>query len=109
MKRSSVPVAALYPFDTEEEVLRMANDSQVGLGSYVCTNDNARTWRMAENLDVGMVGINTGVIAGGEIPFGGIKHSGFGIEGGKWGLKEFQVTKGVIMAVPDGRAAQAKL
>ena len=103
------PVAALYPFDNEDEVLKMANDSQVGLGSYVCTNDNARTWRMAENLDVGLVGINTGVIAGGEIPFGGVKHSGFSVEGGKWGLKEFQVTKGVIMAVPDRRAAQAKL
>ena len=103
------PVAALYPFDTEEEVLKMANDSSVGLGSYVCTSDNARTWRMAESLDVGIVGINTGVIAGGEIPFGGVKHSGFGTEGGKWGLKEFQVTKSVIMAVPDRRAAQAKL
>jgi succinate-semialdehyde dehydrogenase/glutarate-semialdehyde dehydrogenase len=94
------PVAALYPFDTEEEVLEMANNSEVGLGSYVCTNSMARMWRMAEGLEVGMVGVNTGVIAGGEIPFGGIKHSGFGLEGGKWGLKEYMTTKSIIMAVP---------
>ncbi|OQD77808.1 hypothetical protein PENDEC_c002G05541 [Penicillium decumbens] len=94
------PVAALYPFDTEEEVLKMANNSEVGLGSYVCTNNMARVWRMAEGLEVGMVGVNTGVIAGGEIPFGGIKHSGFGVEGGKWGVKEFMITKSIIMAVP---------
>ena len=94
------PVATLYPFDTEEEVLKMANNSEVGLGSYVCTNNMARVWRMAEGLEVGMVGVNTGVIAGGEIPFGGIKHSGFGVEGGKWGVKEFMTTKSIIMAVP---------
>ena len=103
------PVAALYSFDTEEEVIQMANASEVGLGSYVCTENNARMWRMAENLEVGMVAINTGVIAGGEIPFSGVKHSGFGVEGGKWGLKEFQVTKTIVMAVPDKRARQAKL
>lgn len=103
------PVAALYPFDTEEEVLEMANNSNVGLGSYVCSNNNARIWRMAENLDVGIVGVNTGVIAGGEIPFGGVKHSGFGTEGGKWGLKEFQITKGVIMAVPDIETGKARM
>lgn len=103
------PVAALYTFDTEEEVLSMANDSEVGLGSYVCTSDHARMWRMADNLDVGMVGLNTGVIAGGEIPFSGVKHSGFGIEGGRWGIKEFQVTKTVVMAVPDRRKDAARL
>jgi succinate-semialdehyde dehydrogenase/glutarate-semialdehyde dehydrogenase len=95
------PVAALYSFDTEEEVLKMANNSEVGLGSYVCTNNMARVWRMAEGLEVGMVGVNTGIIAGGEIPFGGIKHSGFGVEGGKWGVKEFTVTKSIILAVPE--------
>ncbi|KAJ5153064.1 uncharacterized protein N7482_009542 [Penicillium canariense] len=94
------PVAALYPFDTEEEVLKMANNSEVGLGSYVCTNNLARVWRMAEGLEVGMVGVNTGVIAGGEIPFGGIKHSGFGVEGGKWGVKEFMITKSIVMSIP---------
>ena len=103
------PVSALYPFDTEQQVLEMANDSNVGLGSYVCSNNNARIWRMAENLEVGIVGVNTGVIAGGEIPFGGVKHSGFGTEGGKWGLKDFQITKSIIMAVPDIETEKARL
>jgi succinate-semialdehyde dehydrogenase/glutarate-semialdehyde dehydrogenase len=94
------PVAALYPFDTEEEVIEMANNSDVGLGSYICTNDVGRMWRVAEELETGMVGVNTGVIAGGEIPFGGVKWSGFGVEGGKWGVEEFMVTKAVIVAVP---------
>ncbi|KPI37673.1 Glutarate-semialdehyde dehydrogenase DavD [Cyphellophora attinorum] len=103
------PVAPLYAFDTEEEVLEMANASEVGLGSYVCTQDHARMWRMGEGLEVGMVAINTGVIAGGEIPFSGVKHSGFGVEGGKWGLQEFQITKTMVMAVPDRRASKARI
>lgn len=94
------PVAALYPFNTEQEVLEMANNSEVGLGSYICTNDIGRMWRVAEGLEAGMVGVNTGVIAGGEIPFGGVKQSRFGIEGGKWGVEEFMVTKTVVVAVP---------
>lgn len=103
------PVAPLYAFDTEDEVLEMANASEVGLGSYVCTQDHARMWRVGEGLEVGMVAINTGVIAGGEIPFSGVKHSGFGVEGGKWGLKEFQITKTMVMAVPDKRAKKARI
>lgn len=95
------PVAALYPFDTEAEVIAMANKSEVGLGSYICTNDAARMWRVAEKLDTGMVGVNTGVIAAGELPFQGVKHSGFGSEGGKWGVEEFCVTKTIVLAVPD--------
>ncbi|KAJ5995360.1 hypothetical protein N7481_002337 [Penicillium waksmanii] len=95
------PVAALYPFDTEAEVIALANKSDVGLGSYICTRDSARIWRVAEKLDTGMVGVNTGVIAGGELPFGGVKHSGFGTEGGRWGVEEFTVTKAIIVAVPD--------
>lgn len=94
------PVAALYPFESESEVIEMANNSDVGLGSYVCTNDIGRTWRVAEQLEAGMVGVNTGVIAGGELPFGGVKESGFGKEGGKWGLEEFMVTKCIVLAVP---------
>lgn len=94
------PIAALYPFDTEEEVIEMANDSDVGLGSYICTSDGARQWRVAEQLETGMVGINTGIISGGEIPFGGLKQSGFGLEGGKWGVQEFIVTRAIVMAVP---------
>ncbi|MCJ1457348.1 hypothetical protein MMC28_007716 [Mycoblastus sanguinarius] len=94
------PVAALYPFDTEEEVVEMANNSEVGLGSYICTNDIGRMWRVAEELEVGMVGVNTPMIAGAEMPFGGQKWSGFGTEGGKWGVEEFTVTKAIVVSVP---------
>lgn len=97
------PVAALYPFDTEQEVISLANRSEHGLGSYICTKDAARMWRVAEKLDTGMVGVNTGVIAGGELPFGGVKHSGFGIEGGRWGVEEFTITKLIVLAVPDAK------
>jgi succinate-semialdehyde dehydrogenase/glutarate-semialdehyde dehydrogenase len=95
------PVAALYPFDDEAEVIAMANRSDVGLGSYICTENAARMWRVAEKLDTGMVGVNTGVIAAGELPFGGVKHSGFGSEGGKWGVEEFTITKTIVLAVPE--------
>lgn len=95
------PVAALYPFDSEADVIAMANRSDVGLGSYICTENAARMWRVAEKLDTGMVGVNTGVIAAGELPFGGVKHSGFGSEGGKWGVEEFTTTKTIVLAVPD--------
>lgn len=97
------PVTALYPFDTEAEVIEMANNSDVGLGSYICTNDIARMYRVAERLEAGMVGVNTGNLASGELPFGGIKHSGFGLEGGKWGVEEFMVTKMVVIGVPKAK------
>ena len=93
------PVAALYPFETEEEVIEMANNSDVGLGSYICTRDGSRQWRVAEQLETGMVGVNTGILSGGEIPFGGLKQSGFGLEGGKWGVEEFLVTRAVVIAI----------
>lgn len=94
------PVAALYPFETEDDVIEMANNSEVGLGSYICTKDGARQWRVADRLETGMVGVNTGTLSGGQIPFGGLKHSGFGLEGGKWGVEEYLVTRAVVMAVP---------
>ncbi len=91
------PIAPLYVFDTEEEVIRMANDSDVGLGAYVCTENISRMWRVSEELEVGMVGVNTGIISGGEMPFGGVKESGFGKEGGKWGVEEFMITKTIVV------------
>ena len=97
------PVSALYPFDTEDEVIEMANDSEVGLGAYVCTNDIARMWRVAERLETGMVGVNSPVLAAGELPFGGVKQSGFGVEGGKWGVEEFMVNKTIIVSVPQAK------
>ena len=72
------PVAALIKFDTEEEVIAMANDADVGLAGYFFSRDVGRVWRVAEALEVGMVGTNTGLISSVSIPFGGIKQSGLG-------------------------------
>jgi succinate-semialdehyde dehydrogenase/glutarate-semialdehyde dehydrogenase len=94
------PVAPLYRFKTEEEVLALANGVDVGLGSYVCTNDIARMWRVAEELEVGLVAVNGGLLAAVESPFGGVKWSGFGKEGGRYGIEEFLVVKSVVISVP---------
>jgi succinate-semialdehyde dehydrogenase/glutarate-semialdehyde dehydrogenase len=83
------PVAALYKFSSEEELLRMANDTEYGLGSYVYTKDDSRIWRMSEGLQYGMVAINEPSFATEVAPFGGIKHSGFGREGSHLGIEEF--------------------
>ena len=72
------PLAALTRFETEEEVIRMANDTFVGLAGYFYSRDVGRVWRVAEALEVGMVGTNTGMISQASIPFGGIKESGLG-------------------------------
>ena len=71
-------LAALTKFETEEEVIRLANDTPVGLAGYFYSRDVGRVWRVAEALEVGMVGTNTGVISQAVIPFGGIKESGLG-------------------------------
>ena len=72
------PLAALTRFETEEEVIRLANDAPVGLAGYFFSKDAARVWRVAEALEVGMVGSNTGLISQAAIPFGGVKESGLG-------------------------------
>jgi succinate-semialdehyde dehydrogenase/glutarate-semialdehyde dehydrogenase len=72
------PVAAITKFETEEEVIRLANDTSVGLAGYVYSRDVGRVWRVAEALEVGMVGTNTGLISQAVIPFGGVKESGIG-------------------------------
>ena len=72
------PLAALTRFETEEEVVRLANDTAVGLAGYFFSRDVGRVWRVAEALEVGMVGANTGLISQAAIPFGGIKESGLG-------------------------------
>ncbi|KAK4231826.1 putative succinate-semialdehyde dehydrogenase [NADP+] [Podospora fimiseda] len=87
------PVAGLYPFDTEEEVVRIANESPVGLAGYFFSRDLERVHRVAEHLEVGMVGVNTGLISDPASPFGGVKESGFGREGSLYGIGEYQVTK----------------
>ncbi|KIO12519.1 hypothetical protein M404DRAFT_19318 [Pisolithus tinctorius Marx 270] len=82
------PVAALIKFETEEEVITLANDTNVGLAGYFFSRDVGRVWRVAEALEVGMVGANTGLISHATIPFGGVKESGLGREGGH-GIEEY--------------------
>lgn len=92
------PVLAIYKFKSEDDVIAMANDIEHGLASYFYTKDMARVWRVAEALEFGMVGINTGSISAAEVPFGGVKHSGLGREGGREGLREYQETKYMLMS-----------
>ncbi|WP_447043990.1 NAD-dependent succinate-semialdehyde dehydrogenase [Vreelandella sp. H-I2] len=87
------PLAAVFPFDDEETAIEMANDTQYGLASYFYSRDLARVWRVAEALEYGMVGINTGAISNATAPFGGVKASGLGREGGHQGLEEYLETK----------------
>ncbi|KAL2113217.1 hypothetical protein VUR80DRAFT_4924 [Thermomyces stellatus] len=93
------PVAALFPFETEDEVICMANDCDVGLAGYFFSRDVNRCWRVSEALEVGMVGVNLGAISDPAAPFGGVKQSGFGREGSKYGVDEFTVTKMVMTGV----------
>jgi len=91
------PVVSFFKFDTENEVVALANQTDVGLASYIYTKDLNTAWRMAEALETGMTGINTGVISDAVAPFGGIKHSGFGKEGGRIGIEEFQQLKTITI------------
>ena len=92
------PVAPVIPFDTEDEVVRWANDTPWGLASFVFTQDLDRAFRVGEDLESGMVGLNTGIVSNPAAPFGGIKASGLGREGGRVGLDEFLEIK--YMAIP---------
>lgn len=83
------PVAPLYVFDTEEEAVAMANDTPYGLASYFFSTNMGRVWRVAEALEYGMVGINTGIMSTESAPFGGMKESGIGREGSKYGIEEY--------------------
>ncbi|PPK85412.1 succinate semialdehyde dehydrogenase [Neolewinella xylanilytica] len=87
------PVAPIFRFTTEAEVIGLANDTPYGLAAYFYGKDHARIWRVAEALEYGMVGINTGLISTAVAPFGGIKESGFGREGSKYGLEDYLVVK----------------
>ena len=91
------PVAPLFRFDTEAEVIAMANDTEFGLAGYFYTRDLARCWRVAEALECGIVGVNTGIISTEVAPFGGIKQSGNGREGSKYGLDDYTELKYVCI------------
>ena len=83
------PVAPLFRFDTEEEAVAMANDTEFGLAAYFYSRSLARSWRVGEALEYGMVGVNTGLISNEVAPFGGIKQSGIGREGSKYGIDDY--------------------
>lgn len=91
------PLAPLFRFDTEEEAIEMANDTEFGLASYFYSRDIGRVWRVAEALESGMVGINEGIISTEVAPFGGIKESGLGREGSHYGLDEYVEVKYLCM------------
>ena len=91
------PLAPIFPFDTEDEVIKLANDSEFGLASYFYSRDVGRVMRVAEKLESGMVGVNTGLISTAEAPFGGVKQSGLGREGSKYGLDEFLEIKYICL------------
>ncbi|HEV7450917.1 MAG TPA: aldehyde dehydrogenase family protein, partial [Pseudonocardiaceae bacterium] len=92
------PVAPITSFTSEREVLAAANDTPFGLVSYVYTDDLRRALRVCERLEAGMVGLNQGLVSNPAAPFGGIKHSGLGREGGTMGIEEFLETKYVAVA-----------
>lgn len=83
------PVAPLFRFETEEQAIQMANDTEFGLAAYFYSQDISRVWRVAEAIEFGIVGINTGIISTVVAPFGGMKESGTGREGSKYGIEEF--------------------
>ncbi|WP_353432591.1 NAD-dependent succinate-semialdehyde dehydrogenase [Polynucleobacter sp. MWH-UH23A] len=93
------PVAPVIPFETDEEVIALANNSQFGLASYFYSRDIGRIWKVAEALDYGMVGVNTGLISNEVAPFGGVKQSGLGREGSVYGMDEYLEMKYVCVGL----------
>jgi succinate-semialdehyde dehydrogenase/glutarate-semialdehyde dehydrogenase len=91
------PVAPLFRFKTEEEAIRMANDTEFGLAAYFYARDIGRVWRVAEALEYGIVGINEGIISTEVAPFGGVKESGIGREGSKYGIEDYLEVKYLCM------------
>ncbi len=93
------PVAPIIPFESDEEVIKLANNSQFGLASYFYSRDIGRVWKVAEALEYGMVGVNTGLISNEVAPFGGIKQSGLGREGSVYGMDEYLEMKYVCVGL----------
>jgi succinate-semialdehyde dehydrogenase/glutarate-semialdehyde dehydrogenase len=93
------PLAPLFRFSSDDEVIRFANDTEFGLAAYFYSRDFARVWKVAEALEYGMVGVNTGLISNEVAPFGGVKQSGMGREGSHYGIDDYVVIKYLCMAV----------
>jgi len=93
------PLAPLFRFSTEEEAIRMANDTEFGLAAYFFSQNLGRVWRVSEQLEYGMVGINSGIISTAIAPFGGVKQSGMGREGSKYGIEEYMEIKYLCMGI----------
>lgn len=91
------PLAPVVEFETEKEVISLANDTEFGLAGYFFSKDVGRVLRVAQELQVGMVGVNTGKISASEAPFGGVKESGYGREGSLYGLEEYQNIKSITI------------
>ncbi|NQV47564.1 MAG: NAD-dependent succinate-semialdehyde dehydrogenase, partial [Rhodospirillaceae bacterium] len=91
------PVAPLYKFESEEEAVKIANDTPYGLAAYFYSRDIGRVWRVAEALEYGIVGANEGIISSEMVPFGGVKESGIGREGSKYGIEEYVEVKYICM------------
>ena len=94
------PVSALFRFDTEAQALALANDTEFGLAAYVYARDLGRVWRVAEGLEYGIVGVNRGIISTEVAPFGGMKESGIGREGSKYGIEDYLEIKYVALGLP---------
>jgi succinate-semialdehyde dehydrogenase/glutarate-semialdehyde dehydrogenase len=92
------PVAAVYRFESEADAIALANDTRYGLAGYFYSRDVGRIWRVAEALEYGIVGVNTGLISTEVAPFGGVKESGIGREGSKYGVEDFLEIKYVCLA-----------
>jgi succinate-semialdehyde dehydrogenase / glutarate-semialdehyde dehydrogenase len=93
------PLAPLFRFSSDDEVIRFANDTEFGLAAYFYSRDIGRIWKVAEALEYGMVGVNTGLISNEVAPFGGVKQSGMGREGSHYGIDDYVVIKYLCMAV----------
>ena len=96
------PVAPLFRFKTEEEAIRLANDTESGLAAYLYSRDVNRIWRVAEALEYGIVGINEGMVSTEVAPFGGIKESGLGREGSKYGIDDYLEIKYLCLGLSGG-------
>ena len=95
------PVASIYRAESEEEIIKLANDTPYGLAAYLYTNDVTRVHRMTEALEYGMIGVNAPMVGAASTPFGGVKESGIGREGGKWGVEEFTELRYVLLGGVD--------